>query len=369
MKENDNTNEYSIDFDKEKINTMQFKCPSCGNNLEFDPTTQKLKCPYCGTEKEIGDVDLVVENSFTPGSFEVEENEDVEIYRCSNCGAVSEKVKDGIAFACPYCKKTNVVLEEDIKGIKPTGIIPFTIDKKTIVEKAKSWIKSRFFAPRKIKKQDFNSVISGYYSPTWTFDSGTYSIYKGRIGNYYTVTVGTGKNRHTETRIRWRNVSGNHSKDFDDMLVYAGKQMNDKEFNKLSVFDTNHAKIYEKKYLAGYYAMHYSKNVDEAFSVAKDKMTKEIEKEIISKHHADVVDYMHINTSYFRTTYKYILLPFYFGNFDYNQKSYHFIANGVSGKIYGKYPKSPIKITLTVLLGLGIVALLIYLFMMYNGNI
>ena len=29
---------------------QEYKCPCCGDAIEFDSTAQKMKCPYCGTE-------------------------------------------------------------------------------------------------------------------------------------------------------------------------------------------------------------------------------------------------------------------------------------------------------------------------------
>ena len=34
--------------------TVGNKCPSCGANVKFNPTTQKWDCEYCGNSYEIG---------------------------------------------------------------------------------------------------------------------------------------------------------------------------------------------------------------------------------------------------------------------------------------------------------------------------
>lgn len=36
--------------------TIDNKCPSCGANVKFNPTTQKWDCEYCGNSYEIGEV-------------------------------------------------------------------------------------------------------------------------------------------------------------------------------------------------------------------------------------------------------------------------------------------------------------------------
>ena len=35
--------------------TIDNKCPSCGANVKFNPTTQKWDCEYCGNSYEIGE--------------------------------------------------------------------------------------------------------------------------------------------------------------------------------------------------------------------------------------------------------------------------------------------------------------------------
>lgn len=356
------------EIEKEQVETTLFKCPSCGNNLEFNPTLHKLVCPYCKTEKEIDDVEVADENNFNEDVIlQSDVNNDVEIYRCANCGALSEKRKDGIAFECPYCKKTNVVLEEDIKGIKPTGVIPFAVGMEKTGEIAKDWIKSKLYAPSKIKKTRFDSFFKGIYTPCWTFDSDTFSVYDGRVGNYYTVTVGSGKNRRTETRIRWRNVSGSVSRFFDDIKIQAGSTVEEKSMEKISKYNTNKAVKYENKFLAGFTAVHYSKGIKQAWNEAKEEIHDVTDQEIRQRCNADVVDYINIKTSYSNSKYKYILLPVWIGTYYFSSKPYSMIVNGVNGEIWGKYPKSPLKILLTVILGLSLVALIA--FFLWNGNI
>ena len=29
---------------------LQYKCPNCGGQLEFDSKSQNMKCPYCDSE-------------------------------------------------------------------------------------------------------------------------------------------------------------------------------------------------------------------------------------------------------------------------------------------------------------------------------
>ncbi len=352
---------------REEVVTTLFKCPNCGNNFEFSPKQQKLVCRYCDTTEEIDNVLRVEENTFMESNSEKDlESEDVEVYRCENCGSISEKPKGEIAFSCPYCKKTNVVLDKDIKGIKPTGLIPFKINKQTTIDIAKSWLKKKIFAPRKAKKARFDGIVSGMYSPCWTFDSNTYSVYEGRVGDRRTRTVGSGKNRRTETYIVWRHISGSVEDFYDDVLVPCGKNIKEKEFGKVANYNTNNAVQYDSSFLAGFTAVHYQIGLQDAYDIAKEKIDDEIYEKIKDHSHCDVVDYINVKTAYSNQKYKYILLPFWLGAFPFGDKKYGFLVNGVTGDIYGKYPKSPLRIAIAVLLGLGVAALL---YLILSGTI
>ena len=75
------------------------------------------------------------------------------------------------------------------------------------------------------------------------------------------------------------------------------------------------------------------------------KEKKVIEKEILSKYSYDIVDYLNVNTTFDEITYKYVILPVWICNYSYNNKKYQFMVNGETGKIVGKAPVSPIKVT------------------------
>ena len=343
--------------ENQDVGVIQFKCNACGGHLVFDPASQELACQFCGNVQSLTESKIVSEKTFDESSFLVNEFEtgEVEIYRCDNCGSISEKSTDGLAFHCPYCKSINVVLDKDIKGIKPTGVIPFKVDEAQVAEIAKKWIKGRFFAPSKIKKTRFDTFFKGIYSPCWTFDSQTTSTYHGRVGYHYTVTVGSGKNRRTVRKTRWKMISGNLDYNFDDVKINAGNKVSDKAFSEIANYETNNANDYKKEFLAGFSAMHYSVGVKEAWNEAKEEIRSVLYDEIKSNSRADVVSYINISTDYSQSTYKYLLLPFWLGQYYYNEKNYGAVVNGQSGAIWGSYPKSPLKIAVLSLISLALI--------------
>ena len=345
-----------------------YVCPSCGAPMSFDPATSKLRCTYCDTV-----IDINGEASDEELSFDdLDEKEDISwkdamtIFRCPNCGAENVAPKTSLSMVCPFCGSNQVIDNTSIVGMKPNRIVPFRIDSDKAVANYQTWLKKKLLAPHKIKVNIPKLVKAGVYIPCWTYDTSSFSTYQGRLGEHYTVTVGTGKDRHTETRTRYFYVSGTKQVVFDDVLVEASKKIAQKDLNSVAPYRTNEAVVYDERYMAGFQSEHYSTTCKEGWTTAKQLMSPVIKNKILSDYRYDVVDYLNVKTQYANITYKYVLLPMWIGNYQWNSKTYSFIVNGESGRMTGSYPKSWLKITILVVLGLLIVSLLLYFILFYG---
>lgn len=345
--------------------TERVKCASCGADMVFDPSAQSLTCEHCGNVVEIVREVLQEEKDFFQDVNEGEWDGEALSYRCDSCGAITVLQKGEIAGKCPFCGAGTVVSISEQSGIKPSAIVPFSVDKDKAKEYYKSWIKKRFFAPRKLKKNFSADKMNGVYLPCWTYDAVTTSVYDGKLGEYYYVTVGSGKNRRTVRRTRWYRVYGEQCMNFDDVAVEASAQITQSQYDKIAPFPTRDAFVYDPKFMAGFSAERYSTDIREGFERARGVMENSIKRTILAKYHADVVGYLNVRTNYRKVTYKYLLLPAWICSFSYKKEKYGFMVNGATGKTAGKTPLSPLKIGLTVLLGLGLVALIGFL--IYNN--
>ncbi|MBR7160180.1 MAG: hypothetical protein IKD20_03990 [Clostridia bacterium] len=353
-------------FDKEDILVVHdSKCPTCGADLVFSPADNMLKCEHCGTQKQI-QVSMAREKIFDEADFlGVEDWAESKAYKCVNCGAITTLLKGQIATQCPFCGAPRVIEDEGHVGVKPNAVVPFRIDKISAKAHYDKWIKSRLFAPSKLKKNFKVDTMNGVYIPVWTFDANTFSTYYGRLGKRYTTTVGTGKNRRTVTKIRYFSVSGSLSREYDDVTVEAGDRIDQKIYDKIAPYDTNNSVEYDGKYMLGFMAEKYTLDLNEGYHIAQEIMSDDIRSAIISQYDADVVDYIDINTEYSAVTYKYVLLPMWICTYKYGKKVYTFYTNGESGKSYGKTPLSPWRVGLAILLGLAALVGIGYL--VYNN--
>lgn len=328
------------------------KCDSCGADMVYNPTRGALCCSYCGAERTIGR-HLCFKRSYDECIAEGQIKLEDSIYKCPNCGAEINLAPFETAIQCPYCDATNMVEIGDLKGLKPDGILPFTISREDALLAGRRWIKKRLFAPRELKKSFQVQNFHGVYIPSYAFSTDTHSSYDGRFGERRTRTVGSGKNRHIETYIHWYRVHGSTQNYFDNVAVEASTQLEQGELNKLLPYDLENLEGYNKEYLAGFGAERYDTAINDGFDIARGQMDDTIRARIKNSYHADVVDYLNVSTTYTDTKFHYMLLPLWVCAYVYRKKGYRFLINGRTGKSTGKAPYSPLKITAAVLLAIG----------------
>ncbi|MBO4539231.1 MAG: hypothetical protein J5781_03065 [Clostridia bacterium] len=351
----------------QKASTETAKCPACGADLVYDPETRGLKCPYCGTEKEIAGTKC--SESDLNRLFTERANNwatETKAFRCENCGAQTIISKKEISKCCAYCGASNIIESEEMAGMRPDAVLPFTLTKEDAGKSATAWAKKKFFAPRKFKQSATPENINGNYTPSFTFDSDVHGVYSGRLGKYYYETkIVNGKKRQVR-KIRYFEIGGVYDTSFDDVLIQASDKISQKDIDKIQPFDTNSSQKYSANYLYGFSATQYTRDGKTCWNAAKDVMYARTKSRILAKYTYDVIDRFSLNATYNNVTYKYVLLPLYIGHFSFKEKLYNFFVNGRNGKATGKVPISPLKVALVVLAGLAVIAAIVAIYL--NGG-
>lgn len=354
MDEN-NANSFSVEQEIE-VNFNNTKCPNCGNNLKFNPETQKLYCEYCDSEISFEQDSNYQEISLN-NAIGVNQTWDstAKVYICENCNAKIVLSKGETASLCPFCGTAHVISSDELPGVKPNVVVPFMISNSKATDNLKAWAKRKLFAPSDFKKKISPNDLKGVYMPCYTFDSNTYSTYEGRIGVRHTRTVGSGKNRRTETYIVWHHIHGVYEHFFDDVTISASERFTQKQISSLGGYSAQNNKVYEDKFLLGYMAYSSDKAVEPCWNEAKGVIDNNLRRLILSQYHYDVVSYLNVSTTHSNVTYKYVMVPVYIGSYKYGKKMYGFMTNGVTGKTKGKAPVSPWRVLVAVLLGIGLI--------------
>ena len=347
---------------EQKTGVVGKKCEACGSEMVFDPTSQGLVCRHCGNTAAIEDAcTIVAERDFVLTAADAEPWRDGKSYRCENCGATTVLTENEIATECPFCGAPKVVELDDQPGVKPMGILPFSITKESAFESLKKFIKRKLFAPSKFKKAFTPDKAKGIYVPCFLYDTYSVTHYSGRFGQYYTVTVGSGKNRRTERRIRWHYGSGTLEHAFNDYAIEASSKLDQPTFEKIAPFATEEPRKYAPEYMLGYAAERYDDGPDKCFQYACDGMRDIIKSLITDKECADLVDGLQMDVVHHDVKYKYLLLPVWTCSETYKGKQYGYVINGQTGKSAGKAPISPIRATIAAILGSALVVAILYL--------
>lgn len=353
--------------------TREFPCEQCGAKLTFSIGQQTLACPYCGHTKalEIPDDRPVVEQDFHAvlgrlGQQRLAQTQvaDKEA-TCTTCGGSVVFTANLTSLTCPYCGAP--VQREDVHDaparIPPDGVLPFLVEKKQADGHLKGWVKSRWFAPNEFKSRGVRGKFDGVYVPYWTYDSMTYTRYRGERGEHYYVTERDSQGNEKRVRhTRWYPASGSFSRFFDDVLVAATDRMPAKLLEELEPWPFDKLMPFNQDVMAGYLAQTYSVPLEKGWTRAQGKIDSAIHVECRRRIGGDEQRVHHVSTQYNAITFKHLLLPVWNLSYKYGEKTYRVCINACTGEVIGERPWSWIKITLAVLVAVTVAALLWYFF-------
>lgn len=341
------------------------KCSACGGFCEYSPKDKALKCKKCGKLSKIKTDSEI--NSHEFDNLKTKEIKDAELknVRCSNCGANIYVDKYSIISKCSYCGSTSLSVSENKAGIEPDAVLPFQFD----VEKSKEYfqknIKEKWFVPNILKKQTPDLHVTPRYVSTYLFVGDLVAHYDGVLEFTDEEKKADGE---VETVVTTKHVNGDMSHDFN-YVIEASRNLSQWELEKIMPYDMAQLQPYSVDYLYGHSAEYSDKTVNEANIELERILKSDIEDRIKNKYYADRVKWMNISFDYQKRNVQYCLLPAYMFNYDYKKKNYKTLMNGQSGKLGGGVPRSGIKISLFVLMLLGLVGFGILLVLKTMGII
>jgi len=356
--------------------TRTYPCHQCGAQLVFDITAQLLKCPSCGSEQPIIEDAgrKVVEHDLggirtARAKAVVQAGAEKEIV-CQNCGGHTTFGGTLTATRCPYC--ATPIQRDDVHDapdrLPVDAVLPFQVAEPAAKEVVEKWINSRWFAPSEFKKYSDAGSFASVYIAYFTFDASVNTDYRGERGTTYTVTVGEGQNRRTETRVRWRNASGRVHNKFDDIPIMANTGLDEKKVAELEPWPTQQARPYSAEYVAGHLSRTYDRTAEQCFEPAKQRMTEEIERTVRRDIGGDRQRVHSMDPQWYDMRFKYLLLPVWLLTVMYEGKPFQVCINGVTGEVQGRRPISKIKVALAVIVALIVVTGLVIFFVQQRGG-
>lgn len=324
---------------------IDYKCPCCGGQIEFDTNSQNMKCPYCDTEF---DVKAMLENdealnTETPDeinwekadSGEFTDEDGMDLYVCNFCGGQIACDEVTAATSCPYCDNP-VVFAGRLKGeLRPDIVLPFKLDKNAAKEAFHRHLKGKKLLPKAFKNEAHIEEIKGVYAPFWLFD-----------------TDAEAKMRFHATRVRfWCDSNYNYTETrhyallregtlgFDNVPVDGSQKLDDDLMDSIEPYDFSEAVDFQTAYLSGFLADKYDVSSEESVPRANERIknsTADAFTQTTGGYSSVFPERMYIKTKSGRV--RYALLPVWLMTTEWNGQRYIFAMNGQSGKFVGDLP-------------------------------
>lgn len=291
--------------------------------------------------------------------------------QCQACGAALTVEAQLRTATCPYCDSPAVVdRPASADRPDPAFVIGFVTGKERADTLVKQWIRSRgFFAHGGLKSATVEKV-RGVYLPCYLYGAVADSEYEAEIGENYTVTetYTTTVNGKTVTRTRtvtkteWRDLRGAHACYILDVLVTASKGIPNAELEAIEPFDLRALRRFEPGLISGWIAEEPSLSQDDCFAMAHEESVQKVGKMLARFMPGDSHRALRHRTELRDEVIDLLLLPVWVFALRYaeDRPPVRILINGQTGEVQGRVPLSALKITLAVLLGLGLLALLIW---------
>lgn len=332
------------------MEVVQYKCPNCGANLEFDIVTQRFCCKYCFSSFSRAEMEKLFQyNEEHPLDVQEPAPEPVNtdgaqaddfgnannLYQCPNCGAGIITDENTSATQCYYCHSPVMLTGRLAGDYRPKYVIPF---KKTHEEAQaifREWCGKKFLVPKEFKSIKNAEKIEGIYIPYWLADC--------RLGFSLDIKAVDIKSRRSGDYIikncKEFDVKRSGTMFFMGVPADASSKAADLLMQNIEPYDYNEMTEFSMSYLSGHLA--------EKYDVDKDMVRPEIERRIreackeemlktVVGYESKIVE----NESYDMTKmgWQYVLLPVWFLSYRFKDKDYHFAMNGQTGKFAGNLP-------------------------------
>lgn len=359
----------------ESLALEKHSCPACGAQAEWNPARQRLICSFCGTESPyeidpssgtIQEIDLVRTLREMPEELRGWQAEKRTV-RCRSCQAVSVFDPGRVGQNCEFCGSPELVdYEEGQAPLRPQSLLPFKIDEAGIREALRRWLGSRWFAPGRLQKRALVDRVHGVYLPYWTFDAQVRCPWTADSGTYYytqeSYRDSQGRRRtRTVRHVRWEPASGLVDHFFDDEAVPGTQGVDLALLRAVEPFPTTDLVPYDTAYLSGFVVEHYRVVLIDAARRSREQMERRLRELCAREIPGDTHRNLRIAPTYSSETFKHILVPVWLLTYDYHGRPYQIVANGYTGRIAGRYPKSGWKIFFLIATILLVIALLVAL--------
>lgn len=320
--------------------TLQFKCPNCGGDMQFDAASGYLKCPHCDHSEKIEGAEMSAEIHVSPDfphQDQVDETGALVRYQCQNCGAMLVTERNTTATTCSYCGAP-VVLSDRLEGTtKPDYVIPFKIPKENADQAFRDWCKKLRYSPSDFKNMVKVKKVEGLYAPFWVYNvSG-----QGEARAHATISHSHTEGDYEVTETAHYDIYRSVDTFYRGIPADASERLTDNLMDLMEPFDYTQMVPFNAPYLTGYMAENYDYNDTQVFPRVQKRIYNYMDDFVRDSIHGyDTVTITDRDYIANRSQSSYCLFPIWMNYVTYKGKDYSFAQNGETGKIVGKPPIS-----------------------------
>lgn len=346
--------------------TVNYKCPSCGAPLKFNPDNQQFTCEFCGSEfteqkiqqlyaereakvsqaekKEKAQEEQKAQQTQQGKTAEEQAFEDeAVVYNCPSCGAQVVTTATTSATMCFYCQNP-VVLGGRLSGnFKPDRVIPFALTKEKAKEKFMEMCRKKKFLAKGFASEKQFEKLQGVYFPYWYVDEQKQAHMMAK-GNKIR-TWRSGNKEYTETSIYGLERGGDLI--IKNVFERALKSQDRDMLQSVHPYDLTQAKPFAMSYLAGFQAEKRDierADINEAVQARMQQYSKQLLMDTMKGYSGVRVE--NYNERIDLESWNYTLLPVWIVTYKYKDKIWPFAINGQTGKTYGELPTSKGKLAI-----------------------
>ncbi len=355
--------------------TVQFSCPRCGGITAYSASDGGLTCTNCNyyeppRKQIVGQ--QAEEFEFTVETLEQAAHgwgQSRKELQCQGCGAYTSLPPDSLSHTCPFCGSNNVIQRQSTQDVlRPRFLIPFKVEADACYQIARNWLGSSWMTPGSLRRLARVAEFTGIYLPFWTFDAATAASWRAEVGHTTTYRDSKG-NSHTRTTWKWE--SGQVQLNINDMVVPGTSKVSNLLLNRIRNFNLNELAVYEAAYLAGYQAQAYDIPLEGSWETARHEMREQTRQACRQQASSSKIRNFSMELNFGNERWRYVLLPVYLANYQYQQQTFQVMVNGQTGAVAGQRPVDWLKIWLAVggLLAPGLTLGVVGLFLLLLGGL
>jgi len=224
------------------------------------------------------------------------------------------------------------------------------VKKEVCIDLWNTWLKSIWFAPSDFEKNSILREFTAMYLPYWLFEV--------EATSHYNCTVGFTERTIGRMELKMKTPTfGTKTKLYNDVMVCASDSIEAEFLGFVEPWKMDQIQRFTLKHTESTEVMAFTTVSEDAWTKAKSSLDQrtqaECEKELTTGRPADKVRDLTIDTNYVKRRVRRLFVPIYVTTCEYRGKSYMFIINGATAKVYGQRPYSTSKLASLSFTGIG----------------